>query len=216
VLVDSPIFTGGLNSEQEYPRSWIRSLTCGGMVRGGWSEWAHHHVGGGMTTPLAATALARHGRLCGIRCGGFSPAWDATIHKHHISTRVYSGALRDMNAVRAWGGSSHGYFCRHPRLDAGYAQARLEARAEQVIRDYEDMALRVSYCYAGTADQNRPVYEAERCALFAEPAEELQGPTKRWFERVQDGLDERAIGMSKRCTPATIKPQVKIQLAPGT
>jgi len=61
--------------------------------------------------------------------------------------------------------------------------SEVEAKAEQVIRAYEDIGMRVSYCYA-VRDQNRLVYQADD-AFVASLPKELQGPMKRWFERFQ-------------------------------
>src|SRR5713101_5299058 len=70
--------------------------------------------------------------------------------------------------------------------------SEVEAKAEQVIRAYEDIGMRVSYCYA-VRDQNRLVYQADD-AFVASLPKELQGPMKRWFERFKLGLDD-AMGM---------------------
>jgi cytosine/adenosine deaminase-related metal-dependent hydrolase len=57
--------------------------------------------------------------------------------------------------------------------------SEVEAKAEQVVRAYEDIGMRVSYCYA-VRDQNRLVYQADD-AFVASLPKELQGPMKRWF-----------------------------------
>src|SRR5215468_9869192 len=64
----------------------------------------------------------------------------------------------------------------------------VEKRAGNVIRAYEDVGMRVSYCYA-VRDQNRLVYQADEEFVRSLPAE-LQGPMKRWFERFQTSLDD--------------------------
>src|SRR5690349_17163086 len=68
----------------------------------------------------------------------------------------------------------------------GWLPGRLgevEARSGDVIRAYEDVGMRVSYCFA-LRDQNRLVYQADEEFVASLPAE-LQGPMKRWFERFQ-------------------------------
>jgi 5-methylthioadenosine/S-adenosylhomocysteine deaminase len=90
---------------------------------------------------------------------------------------------------------------------------QVEANANNVIRAYEDIGMRVSYCYA-IRDQNRLVYQADEEFVAGLPAE-LREPMKRWFERfkmtLEDGMDMfrhlHASHHSKR--------RVKIQLAPA-
>src|SRR5215510_7165236 len=89
----------------------------------------------------------------------------------------------------------------------------VEKRAGDVIRAYEDVGMRVSYCYA-VRDQNRLVYQADEEFVKSLPAE-LQGPMKRWFERFKTGLDD-AMGMFKSFhAQHHNKRRVKIQLAPA-
>jgi len=91
--------------------------------------------------------------------------------------------------------------------------SEVEAKAEQVIRAYEDIGMRVSYCYA-VRDQNRLVYQADDEFVASLP-KELQGPMKRWFERFKLGLDD-AMGMFESMHARhNNKPRVKIQLAPA-
>ncbi|MDP1962956.1 MAG: amidohydrolase family protein, partial [Reyranella sp.] len=56
----------------------------------------------------------------------------------------------------------------------------VEKRATETIRAYEDIGMRVSYCYA-VRDQNRLVYQADEEFLASLPAE-LKGPMQRWFD----------------------------------
>ena len=61
----------------------------------------------------------------------------------------------------------------------GWAPGRLaevEARADEVIRAYEDIGMRVSYSFA-VRDQNRLVYQRDEDFLASLPAE-LRGPSK--------------------------------------
>lgn len=89
----------------------------------------------------------------------------------------------------------------------------VEGYAEDVIRAYDDIGMRVSYCYA-VRDQNRLVYQKDEEFVASLPAE-LQDPMKRWFDRFQTGLDdvmgvfETLIGRHQK------KRRTKIQLAPA-
>jgi len=62
----------------------------------------------------------------------------------------------------------------------GWAPGKLpdvEKRAGEIIRAYEDIGMRVSYCFA-LRDQNRLVYQADQDFIASLPAE-LQGPMQR-------------------------------------
>jgi len=92
-------------------------------------------------------------------------------------------------------------------------QKEVEARAGEVIRAYEDIGMRVSYCYA-VRDQNRLVYQADREFVASLPSE-LQGPMQRWYDRFQISLDG-AMEMFRSLHAAHHnKRRVKIQLAPA-
>jgi 5-methylthioadenosine/S-adenosylhomocysteine deaminase len=91
--------------------------------------------------------------------------------------------------------------------------AEVEGKANDVIRAYEDIGMRVSYCYA-VRDQNRLVYQADEEFVASLP-KPLQDPMKRWFERFQTSLDE-AMGMFESMHAAHHnKSRIKIQLAPA-
>jgi 5-methylthioadenosine/S-adenosylhomocysteine deaminase len=91
--------------------------------------------------------------------------------------------------------------------------AEVEGKANDVIRAYEDVGMRVSYCYA-VRDQNRLVYQADDEFVASLP-KPLQDPMKRWFERFKTSLDE-AMGMFQSMHAAHHnKSRVKIQLAPA-
>ena len=66
--------------------------------------------------------------------------------------------------------------------------AEVEGRADEVIRAYEDVGMRVSYCFA-VRDQNRLVYQDDEDFVAGLPAE-LRGPMQRWFDRFQLALDD--------------------------
>ncbi len=61
--------------------------------------------------------------------------------------------------------------------------AEVEARSDQVLRAYQDVGMRVSYCF-GVRDQNRLVYQADADFVAGLP-EELKDVTAAWFARSQ-------------------------------
>jgi cytosine/adenosine deaminase-related metal-dependent hydrolase len=89
----------------------------------------------------------------------------------------------------------------------------VEAKSEQVIRAYEDVGMRVSYCYA-VRDQNRLVYQADQEFVASLPPP-LQDPMKRWFERFKMGLDDAMGLFTDLHRKHQNKRRVKIQLAPA-
>ena len=64
----------------------------------------------------------------------------------------------------------------------------VEARADELIRAYDDIGMRVSYCYA-VRDQNRLVYQRDQDFVASLPPE-LRGPMQRWYDRFQLSLDD--------------------------
>src|SRR5580698_424892 len=66
--------------------------------------------------------------------------------------------------------------------------AEVDTRADEVIRAYEDIGMRVSYSFA-VRDQNRLVYQRDEDFLASLPAD-LRGPAQRWFARLQLTLDD--------------------------
>jgi 5-methylthioadenosine/S-adenosylhomocysteine deaminase len=89
----------------------------------------------------------------------------------------------------------------------------VEKRAGEVIRAYEDVGMRVSYCYA-VRDQNRLVYQADEEFVASLPRE-LQGPMARWFERFKMSLDDAMTMFQHFHAAHHSKRRVKIQLAPA-
>ena len=91
--------------------------------------------------------------------------------------------------------------------------AEVEAKAGDVIRAYEDVGMRVSYCYA-VRDQNRLVYQDDAEFVASLPPE-LRGPMQRWFDRFVMTLDD-ALGLFESLHRRhQNKRRVKIQLAPA-
>lgn len=90
---------------------------------------------------------------------------------------------------------------------------QVTAACDAVIRAYEDVGMRVSYCYA-VRDQNRLVYQDDE-AFVASLPKELQEPMKRWFGRFHVGLDD-SLGLFRDLHARhAAKPRVRIQLAPA-
>jgi len=91
--------------------------------------------------------------------------------------------------------------------------AEVEGKSADVIRAYEDIGMRVSYCYA-VRDQNRLVYQADAEFIASLPAE-LQEPMRRWFARFKTDLDD-SMGLFRSLHARhNNKRRVKIQLAPA-
>ncbi len=91
--------------------------------------------------------------------------------------------------------------------------AAVEASAEQVIRAYEDVGMRVSYCFA-LRDQNHLVYAPNR-EFMARVPDAVKPLLARHFARFQlDAADTVALFAHLRARHDP-KPRVKIQLAPG-
>ncbi len=89
----------------------------------------------------------------------------------------------------------------------------VEKRSTDVIRAYEDIGMRVSYCFA-LRDQNRLVYQADEDFVASLPAE-LQGPMKRWFERFQLSLEDNVELFRSLHRGHNSKRRVRVQLAPA-
>lgn len=90
---------------------------------------------------------------------------------------------------------------------------QVKALSEDVIRAYQDIGMKVSYCYA-VRDQNRLVYQAD-ADLIASLPKELQDPMKRYFERFQVGLEDSLSLFRDLHGAHNDKRRVKIQLAPA-
>jgi cytosine/adenosine deaminase-related metal-dependent hydrolase len=88
-----------------------------------------------------------------------------------------------------------------------------ETRAGEVMRAYDDVGMRVSYCYA-VRDQNRLVYQDDATFVASLPAE-LRPPMQRWFARFQMGLDDQMALFEGLHSRQAGKERVRIQLAPA-
>ncbi len=91
--------------------------------------------------------------------------------------------------------------------------AEVQERSNAVIRAYEDIGMRVSYCYA-VRDQNRLVYGEDAAFVASLPAD-LRGPTQAWFDRFQLTLDGSMDLFASLHSAHADKERVRIQLAPA-
>ena len=91
--------------------------------------------------------------------------------------------------------------------------AEVEARTAELIRAYEDIGMRVSYCFA-LRDQNRLVYQADEEFVKSLP-KELQGPMQRWYDRFQLSLEDNLDLFKTLHRSHNAKRRVKVQLAPA-
>ncbi len=85
--------------------------------------------------------------------------------------------------------------------------------ANQVIKAYQDIGMRVSYCFA-VRDQNRLVCQADQDFVASLPPE-LRGPMQRWYDRFQLSLDDNLDLFRSLHSEHKAKLRVKVQLAPA-
>lgn len=90
---------------------------------------------------------------------------------------------------------------------------QVEPVAEEVIRAYEDIGMRVSYSFA-VRDQNRMVYKDDSAFVASLPPE-LQGPMQRWYDRFKMSLGDYMDMFAHMHGRHQNKRRVKIQLAPA-
>ncbi len=98
----------------------------------------------------------------------------------------------------------------------GWTPGRLpavEARADEVIRAYEAIGMRVSYCFA-LRDQNHLVYEPNQDFLARVP-DELKPLLAKYFERFQLDAEDTLALFGHLHGKHHNKDRVKIQLAPA-
>jgi len=91
--------------------------------------------------------------------------------------------------------------------------SEVEAKSDQVIRAYEDIGMRVSYCFA-VRDQSLLVYQDD-AAFVASLPEELRGPMRAWFDRFRMTLDDQLELFRSLHRRHGNKERVRIQLAPA-
>jgi cytosine/adenosine deaminase-related metal-dependent hydrolase len=91
--------------------------------------------------------------------------------------------------------------------------AEVEARSDQVLRAYQDVGMRVSYCF-GVRDQNRLVYQADADFVAGLP-EELKDVTAAWFARSQLVVEDQLQLFKNLWFKHRASERIKIQLAPA-
>jgi 5-methylthioadenosine/S-adenosylhomocysteine deaminase len=91
--------------------------------------------------------------------------------------------------------------------------ADVDRGADEVIRAYEDVGMRVSYSFA-VRDQNRLVYQRDEDFVASLPAE-LRGPMQRWYDRFRLSLDDHIALFEGLYGRHHDKNRVRIQLAPA-
>lgn len=89
----------------------------------------------------------------------------------------------------------------------------VQGKANDVVRAYEDVGMRVSYCYA-VRDQNRLAYQDDAELVASLPAE-LRGPMRAWFDRFKVSLDGAMDMFASMYSAHHGKERVRIQLAPA-
>jgi cytosine/adenosine deaminase-related metal-dependent hydrolase len=90
---------------------------------------------------------------------------------------------------------------------------QVQAKANDVVRAYEDVGMRVSYCYA-VRNQNRLAYQDDAELVASLPAE-LRGPMRAWFDRFQLSLEGAMDMFASMHSAHSSKERVRIQLAPA-
>ena len=91
--------------------------------------------------------------------------------------------------------------------------AEVDRGADEAIRAYEDVGMRVSYSFA-VRDQNRLVYQRDEDFVASLPSE-LRGPMQRWYDRFQLSLDDCIASFESLHGRLYNKRRVKVQLAPA-
>lgn len=91
--------------------------------------------------------------------------------------------------------------------------AAVEARADEVIRAYEEIGMRVSYCFA-LRDQNHLVYEPNE-AFLARVPDDVKPMLAKYFERFQLDADDAIALFASLHGKHNQKDRVRIQLAPA-
>ena len=89
----------------------------------------------------------------------------------------------------------------------------VEAGADDVIRAYRDIGMRVSYCFA-VRDQNRLVYQRDEDFLASVPAD-LRPALKKWYDRLELTLDDYMSLFESQISRYRDDRRARIQLAPA-
>jgi 5-methylthioadenosine/S-adenosylhomocysteine deaminase len=91
--------------------------------------------------------------------------------------------------------------------------AQVDARADDVMRAYQDIGMRVSYSFA-VRDQNRLVYQRDEDFVASLPTA-LQGPMQNWYDRFELTLDDNISLFESLHARHQEKSRTSIQLAPA-
>ena len=89
----------------------------------------------------------------------------------------------------------------------------VEAVSHQVLRAYDDVGMRASYCYA-VREQNRLVYEDDGTFVASLPPE-LREPMRRWFGRFRMSLEDMLGLFESLHAKHAGRRRTRIQLAPA-
>ncbi len=92
-------------------------------------------------------------------------------------------------------------------------QAEVAAVSEQVLRAYDAVGMRASYCYA-VREQNRLVYGDDAAFVAGLPAR-LRGPMQAWFDRFRMSLDDMMALFESLHARHGARRRTRIQLAPA-
>ena len=90
---------------------------------------------------------------------------------------------------------------------------QVDKGADEAIRAYQDVGMRVSYSFA-VRDQNRLVYQRDEDFVASLPPA-LRGPMQRWYARFQLSLDDHIALFEGLYRRHHDKRRVRIQLAPA-
>lgn len=91
--------------------------------------------------------------------------------------------------------------------------AEVQAKSEQILKAYDDIGMRVSYCYA-LRDQNHLVYQSNDDFVASLPPE-LRGPMAAFFDRTKVKLEGSLELFRTLFSGHQEKRRTKIQLAPA-
>lgn len=92
-------------------------------------------------------------------------------------------------------------------------QTEVHAVSEQVLRAYQDVGMRASYCYA-VREQNRLVYDDNATFVANLPAA-LRDPMQRWFDRFRMSLGDMMDLFESLHAKYNGSPRLRVQLAPA-
>ena len=92
-------------------------------------------------------------------------------------------------------------------------QDEVAAVSRAVLRAYDDVGMRASYCYA-VREQNRLVYQDDAAFVASLPAA-LRGPMQAWFDRFRMSLPDMMGLFETLHAEQAGRPRARVQLAPA-